>query len=526
MAQQIDDKKRWGLTEVLSLSWPASLTMLNSTLLRFVDGLMVAFVSPAAFSAQFLGGMFAFIPESLALGTLMVVNTFVSQNYGAGRFKRTGAYVWAGLAVAMLSACMIAPLALLAKPIFSPFGHPADVQAQEMTYFRYMAVSALATLPARVLEQFFFGIHRPRIVLAASLIANAFNVLANWVLIFGKLGFPAMGLEGAAIGSLASWIIQLILLAGVFFSPAMRKRYATHLYRMVRLRHCFALLRVGWPAGVQFCNDVACWSLFTAALVGRFGTVHLAASTAAMRYIGLSFMPAVGIGIATTALVGKCIGENRPDLARRRTHVAMLVATAYMGLCGLAFYLFRHPMVEFFVRIDPSTLGHGAAAAVLREQIVRIGGNIMLCAAVFQLFDAVGIVYIGALRGAGDTFWPMRMTILLSWGLVVGGGAAAVKFAPQTTSIGPWIAASLYVVVLGMAVAWRFESGAWQKIDLLHRKALEPQALAGVPKLGSLRLGALIAAKAPLLATNQPPSIVPSPDAKADGPNNQDHVAD
>jgi MATE family multidrug resistance protein len=510
MAQRIDDKPRWGLAEVLSLSWPASLTMLNSTLLKFVDGLMVAFVGPAAFSAQFLGGMFAFIPESFALGTLTVVNTFVSQNFGAGRFKQTGAYVWAGLATAMVFAAFIAPLALLAGPIFAPFGHPADVQAQEMTYFRYMVVSALVTLPARVLEQFFFGIHRAKVVLAASLTANVFNVLANWVLIFGKGGFPAMGLEGAAIGSVASWTIQLAMLVAVFLTSAMRKRYATHLYRMVRLRHCVALLRVGWPAGVQMWNDVASWSIFSAALVGRFGTVHLAANTAAMRYMGLSFMPAVGIGVAATALVGKCIGENRPDLARRRTHAALLAAMVYMGLCGLAFYLFRHPMVEFFVRIDTSALADGRQAAALTEQIVRVGGDIMLCAAVFQLFDAVGIIYIGALRGAGDTYWPMFMTILLSWGLVVGGGAAAVKLAPQMTSIGPWIATSLYVVVLGMVVAWRFESGPWQKIHLLRRRAPRPLALP--PHV-------------PFLAPDQPPSPRLLAGAAPNGLNNQGHVA-
>jgi MATE family multidrug resistance protein len=378
----------------------------------------------------------------------------------------------------MLFACFIAPLALLAGPIFGLFGHSPDVLAQEITYFRYMAVSSLVTLPSRVLEQFFFGIHRPKIVLVASLTANLFNVAANWVLIFGKLGFPAMGLEGAAIGSVLSWSLQLLMLTAAFLASSIRRRYAPGLFRLARWRHVLAILRVGWPAGVQLFNDIASWSLFSAALVGRFGTAHLAASTAAMRYMGLSFMPAVGIGVATTAMVGKCIGEARYDLARRRAHVALLVAMVYMGVCGLAFYLFRHPMVEFFVRIDPAALVEGQTTAALAEQIVRIGGDIMLCAAVFQLFDAVGIIYVGALRGAGDTYWPMVMTILLSWGLVVGAGAAAVWLMPQWTSIGPWIAASLYVVALGIATAWRFESGAWRKIDLLGRGAPKVLAMA------------------------------------------------
>ena len=454
-----------GFGEVLRLSWPASLTMLNTTMLKFVDGLMVSFVGPAPFSAQFMGGMVAFVPESFAMGILTVVNTYVSQNLGAGRLRQTGLYAWAGLAIAMAFACLIAPLALVARPLFVLFHHAPDVTALEAMYFRYMVLSVLVTLPTRVLEQFFFGIHRPRIVLVASLLANGTNVLINYTLIFGKFGFPAMGLEGAAIGSVISWVLQFALLLIVFLAGPLRRKYATGLSRAVRLRHCLDLIRVGWPAGVQLCNDIASWTLFQGALIGPMGTEHMAASTAAMRYMGISFMPAVGIGVAATAIIGRHIGQGRADLARRRAHAAMLSAMVYMGVCGVLFTLFRHDLVRFFVHVDPEQIAHA-------ETIVKIGTRILVCAAVFQLFDAVGIVYVGALRGAGDTRWPMAVTIALSWGIVVGGGAAAVLLLPGLASLGPWIAASLYVVVLGAVMGWRFESGAWRKIDLLGRRPM------------------------------------------------------
>jgi MATE family multidrug resistance protein len=461
------------IVEVLRLSWPASLAMLNSTVIKFIDGLMVSYVSPAALGAQFLGGMFAFIPESFAMGMLTVVNTFVAQNFGAGRFRQTGLYAWAGLLAALAFAVVIAPAALAAGPIFSVFGHPADVLALETTYFRYMAVSVLLTLPARVLEQFFFGIHRPRIVLVGSILASVVNVGANYVLIFGHLGFPAMGLEGAAIGSVLAWSLQLLVLVCVFLSGPLRRQFATHLPGAVRPSHVWQLLRIGWPAGLQLCNDISSWSLFAAWLVGRFGTAHLAATTIAMRYTGLSFMPAVGIGVATTALVGRSIGKGRPDAARRQTHAAILTAMVYMGLCAAAFGLLRHEMVSLFVPLTVSDLSADQARE-MADQIVQIGGAIMIWVAIFQLFDAVGIVYIGALRGAGDTFWPMVVSIALSWGLVVGGGAVMVHFLPQFTSVGPWITASLYVIALGVVMAARFESGAWRHIDLLGWREVVP----------------------------------------------------
>jgi len=455
-----------GMAQVASVSWPASLTMLNTTIIKFVDGYMVSHVGHVEFGAQYAAGMLAFAPEAMALGLLTVVNTFVSQNFGAGRNRRAGLYAWAGMAIALGFATLILPLVGLAGPIFSAMEHTDALQAQEAMYFRYMIVGIMLTLPARVLEQFFFGIHRSGIVLAVSVIANVVNIGVNYVLIFGKFGMPQMGLEGAAIGSLTAWGLQLAILIVVFLAGPMRRKFATHMVRRLRWRQCKDLIRVGWPAGVQLCNDILCWGLFTTVLVGTyFGEAHLAATTVAMRYIGLSFMPAVGIGVATTAIVGKCIGQGKPDEARRRTHSALLIATVYMGVCGLAFWMLRYPMVRFLLANIP-----GETVADL-EGTVEIAANIMLCAAAFQLLDAVGIVYVGALRGAGDTYWAMVTTIIVSWTVIIGGGWLLVVYVPELSSIGPWIAVSIYVMILGILMARRFESGAWRRINLLGKKA-------------------------------------------------------
>lgn len=478
-----DDKPMWGLGEVLKQAWPASLSMLNHTLMQFVDGLMVSWHSPTALAAQFVGGILVFLPTSFALGMLAVVNTYVSQNLGAGRPHRCGQYAWAGMAVAVAYSLLLAPVLIaLAGPLFgqidrlaaavrdatgislTPEQRAPQLVAMQTMYFRYLMAGMGVFLVSRVLNGFFFGIHKAWIVLCASLAVNLANVGINYVLIFGKLGFPAMGLEGAAIGTVASVGLLVLLLGAVFLCRRMHRRFATRRWRDAKLSECRDLLRVGWPAGVQFANDTANWGVFTAVLVGVFGPAHLTANTVAVRYISLSFMPAVGISIATTALVGRYIGLGRPDLARRRTHAAVWVAMIYMGLCAAAFVVFRYPMVRIFA---------GGAApgttAIPPERIVAIGVNLLLLAAAFQVFDALGIVFVGALRGAGDTLWPMVVTIMLSWLVIGGGGAAAVLLAPELTSLGPWLAASGYVVVLGLLMAWRFESGAWRRIDLLGR---------------------------------------------------------
>jgi len=462
------------LRELLRLSVPASVSMLSRTVTMFIDGVMVSCIGPAALGAQGVGMLVAFVPESFTIGALGVVNTFVSQNLGAGRLRRCGQYTWAGLAMAMLFAALIMPLAAAAGWVFSLIGHEPHVQAMEAMYFRYMILCVPVTISIRVLEAFFYGIHRPKIVFAAAVVANAFNIFGNWLLIFGTWGFPRLGLEGAAIATVCCFGLQLTILALAFLFTRDHRRFGTHRPRAIHLRQCGDILRIGWPAGVSILIDIFTWSIFTTYLVGQFGTKHLAAANAAMRYMHVSFMPAIGVSIAATAIVGKYIGEGRAELARSRAHTALRVAMVYMGLCALAFLIFRHQMIALFVTLSPQAAEQATEAA----DIVRIGGRIMICAAIFQVFDAMGIVFSGALRGAGDTLWPMVMAASLAVVMLTGGGYLMSTYWPELTSLGPYIAATAYIVVYGVVMAWRFESGAWRRIRLLEPRPPVPAAMA------------------------------------------------
>lgn len=464
-----DDKPLWGIGEVLWIAAPASVSMLARTLMRFVDGYMVSKLNPEPFAAQLAAGMSSFVFESFIMGTMMAVNTYVAQNYGARRYAKCGEYARSGLMMGACLSVLALPLMLLARPIFILLRQDPSLVGYEEMYFRYMILTILPGQMSLGLGRFFYGVHRAWVVMLVTAASNAFNVLANWVLIYGHLGFPAMGLEGAAIGTLISICLELAMFLAVFLSPTMHGLFATRRWQ-ASWQQAKQILRVGWPAGVQFSNDLLSWSLATTVLVGLFGPDHQAAHASVIRYISLSFMPAIGVGIAATSLVGRYIGEGRRDLARHRVHAAVLLAMGYMGLCGAAFFLFRHELVDWFVTVQPDA--HTTVAEVLARErhIIDLGAAIMICAAVFQVFDAVGIVYLGALRGAGDTFWPMIATVALSWSLIVGGGLAMVHFYPELESVGPWIAASSYVIVLGIVLTLRFESGAWQKIDLLAEK--------------------------------------------------------
>jgi MATE family multidrug resistance protein len=433
---------------------------------------MVSWVGPSVFAGQSVGGLVAFLPESFAIGALSVVNTFVSQNLGARRDRRCGQYAWSGAIMVAAFMVLVLPLAAFGRQIFAAIGHSPAVQTNEVLYFRYMILSMPVTLSISVLEQFFYGIHRPRVVFAAAIAANALNIVGDYVLIFGKLGLPALGLRGAAIATMSCWGVQLTILASVFLSGRMHARYATRNARAARLWQCKDIVRIGWPAGLNFIIDIACWNVFTVFLVGRFGTGQLAAANVAARYISLSFMPAVGISVAATALVGRYVGEGRLHLARLRVRTAAVAAVIYMGVCGAAFLAFRHNLIGAFVNIGDQ---RAAAEGIDLSSIVTYGGRIMVCAAVFQMFDAIGIVYTGALRGAGDTRWPLVVSGVMAVVMLVGGATAMVLLLPQLQSLGPYLAATAYIIALGGVMFWRFRSGTWEKIDLLG----DPAAHAG-----------------------------------------------
>jgi MATE family multidrug resistance protein len=212
-----------------------------------------------------------------------------------------------------------------------------------------------------------------------------------------------------------------------------------------------ALLTVGVPSGVQVVAEVVAWTLFTVWIVALFDPATMAANNYTFRFMSVSFMPIYGLSTAVTALVGRYIGMGRPDLAARRAHLGFAVAAAYTIACGALFYFGRWWLMGLF-----ST----------NPQILRAGGMLLVFAAAYQFFDALYIMYNGALRGAGDTFVPAVATGVLCWGITVLGGYAVARWLPALGVAGPWSAAMTYGVILGVLMLVRFNRGRWKLIRL------------------------------------------------------------
>jgi MATE family multidrug resistance protein len=462
--------------EVWAQAWPTVLTMASYTVMQFVDALMVAELGPLEVAAQGNGGVWSFTLMSFLFGIVTMVNTFASQNVGAGRPHEAAAYGWAGLWFSLCAwILLLVPYAFVLPSIFAAMGHEPRLVELESAYAQILLLGGFVTLAGKSMSNFFFGIGRPRVIAVAAISGNIANIVLNYVLIYGEAGVPSLGLPGipgtpalgvagAAIATVLGTAVECCIPLVIFLGRKMHASHGTRTDWQLRTKPIAALCRVGWPNALSFGNEIVCWAIFMSVLVGLFGTLHLSAGWITLRFMHLSFMPAVGFSVAATSLVGRYIGAGEPDQAARRARVAVLMALGYMTVCGLLMFAFREELVSIFLR--ESTTSQADIA-----EILRIGSAMMICAAIFQTFDAIGIVYSGALRGAGDTTVPGIATVVLSWTAIVGGGWLLATQVPQWESIGPWVASAVYIILLGFFMGWRFESGRWRSIRLIERPA-------------------------------------------------------
>lgn len=433
--------------------------MLSYPLKQFIDAWMVGKLGPESLAAQGNGAVFAFLPISFLFGLNSVVNTWVSQHVGAGNPKRAPAYAWNALWICLVGWGVMIGFAGLAPALFGALNHAPDITRMEIDYAQILLVGGVFTVAARSMSYFFYGVHRPMTIMVATIIGNLVNLGLDYVLIFGNFGFPEMGIHGAGLATVIGGVVEFAIPICVFLSPAFHHAYETRFHRALSWRRLREIVRIGWPGAVQWVNELTCWGIFMTVLVGGFGGAENAAGWVAMRYMQLSFMPAVGMSIAVTAVVGQYLGAGDVARAEHRAWLGMRIAVVYMGVLGALFVIFREPAVRFFIsdEYSPEEMA----------EVLRVGKRVLIISATFQIFDAMGIILTGALRGAGDTVWPGVVAAVLGWIFIVGLGALFVWQAPQMGSLGPWIAAAGYLIALGVTMAWRFKRGPWRSIRLV-----------------------------------------------------------
>jgi len=453
--------RRVDLRAVLALALPL---MLNSTVqlvLNLTDTWFVGRLSTDAMAA--MGAVhFLAIVFLLGLGGVgLAVQTFVSQAYGARQSVRAARSTWLGLWATLATVPVFAVLALNGTGLLGLFGLPPGIAALATEWWMPRMLGGPLSLILWAFAGFFNGIGRPRVSLGVMIAVAVVNAVLNELLIF-RLG---LGMAGSAWATTLSIGLGCGLSAWLFLSQPLQAVYRTRLAWRPSRRSLRRMFAVGIPTGVFPAVDLVAIALFQLMQV-RLGPAEGAATQIVMMLTAIAYLPAIGIAMAGTTLVGQSIGAGDRDWAERMGNTIIKLAVIYMGAVGVGIALAGPWLVPLF-----SDTRHAGAA-----EVVRLGTRLVWIAGAYQVFDALNLASAFCLRGAGDVKTPTLYLLLLAWGCFVplahmasfAPGEGWVGFLPQLGfgTVGGWAAALAYVVILGLMLFWRWRSGAWRRIVL------------------------------------------------------------
>lgn len=451
---------RWtGALEVMRVSGPIILGSLSFTVMQFVDQIMVSRLGTNALAACGSAGIWSYVMGCFLFGVVGCVSTFAAQCYGRGELNLCARYAWQGIYLSVLAGVLAIALYPLAPLLFSSMGHSAEVTQLELVFFRVRLLGYFAMAWTTALASFFQVVGHPAIPMYIGIAANIVNLALNYVLIFGHFGCPALGVAGSALATVLATCLQGVVMQWIFMNGTFHSRFNSRREYRIDWHRIHELFRIGLASGITLFMDVCNWAIFTSFIVGHFGAVSLAAHNAALSFMHLCFMPALGLNQGTAALVGQYIGRRDCDTAAARTYTAMKIAIVYMGVMGVLFGVYGRELIHQFFSQEP--------------EVIALGHKLLIMAAVFQVFDATNIIIMGALRGAGDTWWMAFAITCAAYGFFLPL-SLLLAFPAGMDAIGAWIGATAYIVGISGVLIARFRRGRWRKIDIFLKTPVQP----------------------------------------------------
>lgn len=453
--------------EVMRLAWPTILAMWSHSLMWLVDTALLGHYSSVDLAASGLGGLIAWTAYTLFNNLSRINGTFVSQAHGRGDQRAIGDYTWQGLYIAIVSGLLLQIAGFYSYHLLALTRNPPAVVDHAYIYIKWRTMSAVFTQISFCLMGFFQGRRQVMVPMWSGLIGNVANVVLDLWLIYGWQGIalggitwfamPALGVKGAAIATSLGTVLSTLYLIAWLGGPRLHRRlYRIHRPRRPDWRQLGRIVRVGSPAAWENFVDMSGFTVFSV-IIGTLGTAALAANQIAGHLLSFVFMPMWGLTIAGSVLTGNWIGAGRPEQAAAYARQIYKLGIYYMVILGSLFLLLRHQLFAIFSN-DPAVLALGPA--------------LVLVCALFQFPDGMRMVSVGVLQGAGDTRYPMFVTMAVLWGglipltwwLVIHGGATVAQ---------AWQGGAACYGLAALLLYLRFRSGLWQQARIF---GAEPSA--------------------------------------------------
>lgn len=446
-----------GLREVLAIALPMVIGNSAFTVMQFCDRLFLAWHSDLAIQAAMPAGLLSFALVCLFTAIAGYSSTFVSQYHGAKEEANSVHAAAQGLIFMLLSTPVLLLMIPLGSRMFAWFGHAPDLVAQEIVYFEWMIYGALPMGLNWTLAGYFTGRGKVHLATAANIVGCVANVALDYAMIFGRFGFPEMGLRGAAVATCASSALTTaILLVAMLGSAPVRAlglRRAFVFQRDLMRR----LLYFGYPAGVQILLDVGAFSVFVL-MTARLEPAVLTVANVVFSINNLAFSPLMGFGNAAAVLTGQHRGAGNADHARKAGWSSLKLAWIYMAFIGAVFVIFPETLLSLFIRED--------SIAAASPTFLRTGRHLLYVMTLWGVLDSANIVLMGALKGVGDTKFVMIFISLLSWLLWLPGEMLIFHF--NGGILAAWLWMGVFVAVAAFGFAQRWHRGKWRRIHVIH----------------------------------------------------------
>ncbi len=393
-----DVKKEIFIT--LKLAYPVIIGQLGIIMMGVVDSIMLGRLGAVPLAASSLGNSLIFIILIIGIGSSIVVSPLIAILVGAKRYSECGVYFRQSLIINVALSLVMLVIILIGVNFITYLDQPPEIISQTIIYMIIVGFSAIPLMIYQTYKQFIEGLSVMKPAMVISIVANIINAFVNWVLIFGKLGFPALGIAGAAWATFASRIFMaLVIMFYVMRSYKYKQFDVTFHFRSLNFPVIKKILRLGLPGGFQNFFEVGAFSI-AVVMIGWIGTDELAAHQIAINLASISFMGVLGISQAASIRVGNAMGGQNIANVRKAGFTGIGLGIFVMFFTGLTFLFFNKFLPTLYVS---------------DKNVIAIASKLLIIAALFQLSDGTQAVGIGILRGLTDVKGPTIITFIAYW---------------------------------------------------------------------------------------------------------------
>jgi len=456
--QRIGDGTQESFLQVVLELWRVALPLMVSagtfSLVLFADRTLLLWHDGESMTASMAGGNLFWVMVCLPVGIASMTGAIVSQYVGANEHRHIGRFLWQSVWLSLLSAPLFMVVAYFSREIFRLTGQPEHLLELEATYLRWLMVGAVGLVLESALSGFFSGTERTRVIMWVSLASGALNLMLDVVLVFGAGPIPALGITGAAIGSVIAFWAKAVCYSILLFKPEYEIKYCIRRGFGFDSKLAWKLLFFGFPTGLMYLTESGGFTVMVLR-IGSIGDLPLRATTMAINFNMVAFIPLVGVSIAASVLVGRHLLQNGPQRAARSVYAALLIGVTYSTLWLIAYLGIPDVMMSLYELSDTSDESDTA---------IGLARNLLGFVAVYVVLDAVQLILAGALRGAGDTWF-----VLIS-GALASAVALLIGFLFETgdqTLHWWWWMLTLWVWLLAVFMSARFLQGRWKRMRMV-----------------------------------------------------------